>query len=149
MNSDIRLIDLNSIIINALELPKEKFCCYVICNSIYPDKELLLKLITGEVKNINACGKLFNTWEVEADKICIEYENNGLKPKDWFVTTSSSELDSFIKLLAYDHTEYFDDEASSHDPILLFYDDEELKNYVIGRVEQVLEDTYNMNRITK
>lgn len=140
-NSDIQLIDLNSIDINVLELPKEKFCCYVICNSIFPDKGLLLKLITGEVKDINACGRLSNIWEVEVDKICIEYENNGLKPKGWIVTTSSSELDSFIKLMAYNHTEYFDDEASSYDPILLFYDDEELKNYVIGRVEQILEDT--------
>ena len=141
MNSNIQLIDLNSIDINVFELPKEKFCCYVICNSIYPDKGLLLKLITGEVKDINACGKLSNTWEVEVDKICIEYENNGLKPKSWIVTTSSNDLDSFIKLMAYNHTEYFDDEASSHDPILLFYDDEELKNYVIGKVEQILEDT--------
>ena len=124
MKSDVRLINLENLDINSLKLPDEKFDCYVICNHTIPDKELLLKLIQGEVKDINVCGKYAGIWEKGSDDICVEYENNGQKPSDWLVTTEESNLDSFINFLAFAHCEYYDDEVMSHDPILLFYDDE-------------------------
>lgn len=141
MKSDIRLISLENLDINSLELPEEKYDCYVICNHTVPDKELLLKLIKGEVKDINVYGKYAGIWEKEGDDICIEYENNGQKPDGWYVSTEESNLDSFIHFLAFAHCEYYDDEILSHDPILLFYDDEKLKNFVLKRVEWFLEDT--------
>ena len=141
MKSDVRLINLENLDINSLKLPDEKFDCYVICNHTIPDKELLLKLIQGEVKDINVCGKYAGIWEKGSDDICVEYENNGQKPSDWLVTTEESNLDSFINFLAFAHCEYYDDEVLSHNPILLFYDDENLKNYVLKRVEWLLEDT--------
>ena len=141
MKSDITLINLENLNVNNLKLPDERFNCYVICNHTMPDKELLLKLIQGEAKDINVCGKYAGIWEKAGDDICVEYENNGEKPSDWFVTTEESNIDSFINFLAFAHCEYYDDEVLSHDPILLFYDDENLKNFVLKRVEWMLEDT--------
>ena len=141
MKSDIKLINLENLDINNLKLPDEKFDCYMICNHTVPDKELLLKLIQGETGDINACGKYAGMWEKAADDICVEYEKNDKKPSGWFVTTEASNLDSFISFLAFAHCEYYDDEVLGHDPILLFYDDENLKNFVLKRVEWLLEDT--------
>lgn len=141
MKSDIRTIDLNNLDINNLDLPKEKFTCYVLCDNTLANIDLLEKIIQCEVKDINACGKYAFLWEECADNICIEYKNNGKKLNHWCITTENTKLDSFILELAFEHCEYYDDEAISHNPILLFYDDENLKNFVIKRVEWLLEDT--------
>lgn len=141
MKLDVKLIGLNDLDLNTLELPKEEFVCYVICNNTVSNKDLLLKLIQGEVKEINVCGKYAGIWEKEANDVCVEYENNNKKSPDWYVSTGEHELDAFIKFIAFAHCEYYDDEVLSHAPILLFYDDENLKDYVLKRVEWLLEDT--------
>ncbi len=141
MKSDIRTINLNNLDVNALELPNEEFTCYVQCNNTSANNELLLKMIKGEVKEINISGKYASYWDFAADKICVEYENNNTKPADWSVLTACYNLDFFIRSLAFSHVEYYDDEVLSHDLILLFYDDENLKNFIIKRVEWYLENS--------
>lgn len=142
MKTDICSINLENLDINNLKLPDKSFNCFVMCSHTTPNKELLLKLIQGEVMDINVCGKYAGKWEKEVDDICVEYENNGEKPDDWYVLTEGSKLDVFIRFLGYAHHEYYDDEVLKHVPILLFYDDENMKDFVLKRVERLLEETF-------
>lgn len=141
MKAEVQLINLNNLDVDELELPEGKFVSYFICNKTLDCKKLLTKLIHAKTSEINAVGKCAGILEDDADKICVEFEENNPGLIDEVCMTTRLYIDSFITWLAFAHCQYFDDEVLSHDPILLFYDDEDLKNFVLKRVEWMLEDT--------
>lgn len=139
MKSDIKTYNLNTLDINTIELPKEEYNCFILCENTPPIDELLLEMINYSKLNwLHSCGEYQYLWEMKADKLLGESERNFKKGE--YISTSSDRLDSFIKNLAFEHEEYYDDEIFSHKPILLFYDDEKLKDFIIKRVEKLLEE---------
>ena len=139
MNFDISIIDINNIDVNSLTLPEIGFKCFIICNYTKPNEDLLLKLIERKVKEISTHGKYGSMWEESSDRICVKYKKNNKKPSGWVVLTSNNNLNSFINFITWAHNEFFDDETNTHNPIVLFYDDESLKDYVLERVDSLLE----------
>lgn len=71
---------------------------------------------------------------------CLKKKAIYIKPFGWLVLTSSNNLNSFINFIAWAHNEFFDDETNTHNPIVLLYDDKNLKDYVLERVESILEE---------
>ena len=119
----VTVTDMN---INNLVLDDQDFDCYIICqNSVY-NEDLLRMLISKNVKNMLFYGRFDKLWEQKADDICIEYEEANTRGENWVVTTASVDLLSFI----YD----LSDKIIKTNKILI-YDDENLKDYVIKRLE--------------
>ena len=119
----ITVTDMN---INNLVLDDKDFDCYIICqNSVY-NEDLLRMLISKNVKNMLFYGRFDKLWEQKADDICIEYEEANTRGENWVVTTASVDLLSFIYNLS--------DKIIKTNKILI-YDDENLKDYIIKRLE--------------
>lgn len=141
MKSDIKTYDLNTLDINSFEFPDKEFNSFVLCTDTEPNEDFLSNMCNAKLKEIFVCGKCGGSWEYMCDKIAIKQEDKG---HDW-ICTSYSDLDSFISFLSWAHIEYYDDEVFSHNPILLFYDDEKLKDYIIKRVEKRLDEASKPN----
>lgn len=139
MNLDVLTIYFDDTNIDSLVIPKGSFNCFVITNKTYPNSNLL-KPLEGKVTNINVVGRYAPGWDLLCNLPILPYEIRHKKPPASLIGAIYNSLNSFIDSIVFAHNEFLDDETTTHNPIVLLYDDENLKDYVLERVESILEE---------
>jgi len=124
----MELISIEELKNNNIQLPDKKYVAFVICNKSIAKTDLIDKMISKNAKELNFFGKWNTIWQNEAQLIFDEYINVISNSSDKEFLCETLDLESFIR--------WFSICEKENVRSVLFYDDEELKNFILQRAKQ-------------